>query len=107
MSASTVGGMLYGIVAGGVIGLLVVAVVVLVRTVVLYQRHGGMPLPAWLVSSRRASPELRELVARMGRAAAKDAMAEWEELPPGIKSELARYVRAEVDRWMTIRIRKG
>lgn len=56
------------------------------RVLFLRQRHGGgKPLPAWLITAERASPELRAVVAKVARSAATDAIQEWDTLPPGLK----------------------
>lgn len=91
-------------------GLAVAAFVVLFAevwfVVVIRRRHGGgRPLPSWMVTVERASPELRALVAKMARASAADTMQEWTTLSIGlrqvIQAEVYSMAKRAVDEYMT------
>lgn len=83
-----------GFVVGGLIGLSVALLVAQVVTVVMLRRRhgGGLPLPAWLVTAPNASPELRALVAKMARSEARDVMAQWDTLPPGLRAPIRQEI---------------
>lgn len=93
MSTTTVWYMTHGFAVGVLIGLSVVLALALAYAMLVRRRHGGgMPLPAWVLTAKHASPELRALVAKMARAAARDWYAEWDTLPPGLQSHLRKEV---------------
>lgn len=85
-----------GFLAGLTIGLVVVTVAVGACLLVVRRRHGGLPLPAWVLTSKNASPALRSLVARMARSELRDVLQEWDEMPPGLRVVLRREIRGEI-----------
>ena len=89
--------MVFGMMPGFVVGLLVGLVVVMFAAVwwvlVIRKRHGGgLPLPAFLIRAERPSPALRAVVSKVARSSAKDAIQEWDALPPGLKTAVRREV---------------
>lgn len=78
------------------------------HALVLRKRHGGgVPLPAFLIRAEHASPALRELVARMARASAKDVLAEWGTLPPALQTTIRMQIRMMVVEELAIHERDG
>lgn len=64
----------------------------------LRARHGakntGVPLPAFLIRAEQPSAALRAIVAKVARSAAKDAMQEWDSMPPSLKEAIRKEVHS-------------
>jgi len=64
------------------------------------RRANDVALPAFLIGSRRPSRELRELVAKMARSAAKDVVQEWDTIPPGLKEALLKEIKDQTRKYV-------